>query len=104
MAQIITDANAQDIIGAGLPVVIDFSAAWCGPCKMLSPIIDELAAEYEGKVNVCKCDVDESEKLAAKFGVRNIPFVVFIKDGNVVDRSVGAVPKATLQQKLNALL
>lgn len=104
MAQIITDANAQDIIGAGLPVVIDFSAAWCGPCKMLSPIIDELAAEYEGKVNVCKCDVDESEGLAAKFGVRNIPFVVFIKDGNVVDRSVGAVPKATLQQKLNALL
>lgn len=104
MAQIITDANAQDIIGAGLPVVIDFSAAWCGPCKMLSPIIDELAAEYEGKVNVCKCDVDESEELAAKFGVRNIPFVVFIKDGNVVDRSVGAVPKATLQQKLKALL
>ena len=104
MALAITNENFQEIMGSEMPVVIDFWAEWCGPCRMIAPIVDELAAEYEGRVLVAKCDVEECEEAVAKFGVRNIPTVVFVKGGEVVDKHVGAAPKSTFVEKVEALL
>ena len=104
MALSITTANYQEIIDSGKPVVIDFWAEWCGPCRMVGPIIDELAAEYDGKVVIGKCDVDENDALAVKFGVRNIPTVVFLKGGEVVDKQIGAGPKSVFEEKIAKLL
>lgn len=104
MEKIITDQSYQEVISQGLPVVIDFSATWCGPCKKIAPIIEELAAEYEGKVNIFKCDVDENDELTSKFGIRNVPTVIFLKGEEVVDKHVGAAPKSTFVEKVEALL
>ncbi len=104
MALKITKESLSEAIASGKPVVVDFWAEWCGPCRMIGPIIEELAAEYEGKVIVGKCDVDENHDVAAQFGVRNIPTVVFLKGGEVVDKQVGAAPKAMLQEKIAKLL
>ena len=104
MEKVINDNNYQEIISQNALCVIDFSATWCGPCRRIAPIIDELAAEYDGRIAICKCDVDESEDLAGKYGVRNIPFVVFLKNGEIVDHVVGAAPKATFVEKCEALL
>ena len=84
--------------------MIDFWAEWCGPCRMMSPIVDDLAAELEGKAVVAKCDVDGNEELAMKYGVRNIPTIIFVKGGEVVDRQVGAVTKDVLKAKIEKLL
>ncbi len=104
MEKIITDANYQEMLNAGLPLVIDFSATWCGPCKKIAPIIEELACEYEGKATIGKCDVDDNDELTAKFGIRNVPTVLFIKNGEVVDKHVGAAAKNVFVEKINALL
>lgn len=104
MALEITDSNLESLLSEGKPVVIDFWAPWCGPCKMVGPIIEELAAEFEGKVIMGKCDVDENSDLPATYGIRNIPTVLFLKNGEVVDKQVGAVPKAALLEKVEALL
>ncbi len=104
MEKIITDSNYENIVAEGLPIVLDFSATWCGPCKKIAPIIDELAAEYEGRVNVGKCDVDDNEELTSKFGIRNVPTVLFIKNGEVVNKNVGAAPKSTFVEKIEELL
>jgi len=105
MAVEITDANFEELVlKSDKPVVVDFWAAWCGPCRMIGPIIDEMYGEYEGKAVIAKVNVDENPGVSAKFGVRNIPTVLFIKNGEVADKSVGAVPKAQLTDKLNALL
>lgn len=104
MAKIITDANYAELLEAGTPVVIDFSATWCGPCKKISPIIDELADEYEGKVVIGKCDVDDNDELTSRFGIRNVPTVLFIKNGEVVDKHVGAAPKSEFVSKIEALI
>ena len=104
MALSITKDNLDEIIGAGKPVVIDFWAEWCGPCRMIAPIVDELAAEYEGRVTIGKCDVDENDAVAAKYAVRNIPTLIFIKNGEVVDKQVGAAPKQALEEKVAKLL
>ena len=104
MAKIITDANYAEFLEAGLPFVIDFSATWCGPCKKIAPIIDELADEYEGKVVIGKCDVDDNEELTSRFGIRNVPTVLFIKNGEVVDKHVGAAPKSEFVNKIEGLL
>lgn len=104
MARIINDQNYQSILEEGLPLVIDFSATWCGPCQKLAPTIDELATEYEGRVNVCKCDVDESEELSGQFGIRNVPTVIFLKGGEMVDRVVGANLKKVYVEKIEALI
>ncbi|WP_027418411.1 thioredoxin [Crocinitomix catalasitica] len=105
MAVEITEANYDEIVGnSDKPVVLDFWAAWCGPCKMVGPLIDEMHTEYEGKAIIGKVDVDNNPGIAGKFGVRNIPTIVYLKGGEVVDKSVGAVPKAQLTEKLDAIL
>lgn len=104
MAVEIKDSNYKEILAEGKPIVIDFWAPWCGPCKMVGPIIDELAAEYEGQVIIGKCDVDENDEVAAEFGIRNIPTVLFFKDGVQVDKQVGAVAKPAFVDKIKKLL
>ncbi|HEX2963142.1 MAG: thioredoxin [Ignavibacteria bacterium] len=100
-----TDANfSSEVLESPLPVVVDFWATWCGPCRMIAPIIEELAGEYEGKLKVGKLDVDENQQTAIKYGVRSIPTVLFLKGGKVVDTIIGAVPKGQFQQKVKALL
>lgn len=104
MALAITKDNFEEISASQLPVVIDFWAEWCGPCRMISPIIDELAGEYEGRAVIGKCDVDNNDDIVGKFMVRNIPTIVFIKGGQVEDKQVGACTKADLVKKLEKLL
>jgi len=105
MALEITDSNYEELVMQSTqPVVVDFWAEWCGPCKMIGPVIDEMATEYEGRAVVGKVNVDNNSEFSAKYGVRSIPTVLFFQNGVVVDRSVGAVPKSTLDEKLNALL
>lgn len=104
MALEITDSNFKEILAQGKPVVMDFWAPWCGPCKMVSPIIDELAQAYDGKVLIGKCDVDDNNDVAMEFGIRNIPTVLFFKDGVQVDKQVGSAPKPTYVNKIEALL
>ncbi len=97
----ITDANFNEIVNSGKTVLIDFWADWCGPCVMLAPTIEELANEYEGKAIIAKLDVQENSSVPAQFGVRNIPTLLFFKDGKLVDKQVGVVPKQVLAEKLN---
>ena len=104
MALNIKDDNFEAIVAEGKPVVLDFWATWCGPCKQIAPYIEELAEEYKDTVNIGKCDVDDNTDLPAQFGVRNIPPVLFIKNGEVVDKQVGATTKAALKEKVGALL
>lgn len=104
MALQITDANFEEYLNSGKPMVVDFWAEWCGPCRMVGPIIDELAQEYEGKVTTGKMDVDNNDEVVGQFGIRNIPTVLFFKDGKMADKVVGAVPKATFVSKIEALL
>jgi thioredoxin 1 len=104
MALEITDQNIKEIIGAGKPVVIDFWAEWCGPCRMVGPSIEELAHEYDGKVTIGKLNVDDNVDTPTEYGIRNIPTILFIKDGKVVDKQIGAAPKAAIAAKVQALL
>ena len=100
----ITSQNFDEIKQQGKPVLVDFWATWCGPCKRLGPIIEELAAEYDGKAIIGKCDIEENDELTEQFGIMNVPTVVFLKDGKEVDRVVGLAMKNVYQDKLNALL
>lgn len=100
----VSDANYKEVLAAGQPVVLDFWAEWCGPCRMVSPIIDELAEEYDGRITVGKVNVDENDTVVAEYGIRNIPTVLFFKDGQVVDKQVGAAQKAAFVEKMNKLL
>ena len=104
MALQITDANFAETLNEGKPMVLDFWAEWCGPCRMVSPIIDELANEYAGRVNIGKMNVDENDDVVAQFGIRNIPTVLFFKDGQMVDKIVGAMPKDQFVAKIESLL
>ena len=100
----ITSQNFEEINKQGQPVLIDFWATWCGPCKRLGPIIGEIAAEYDGKAVIGKCDIEENDELTEQFGIMNVPTVVFLKDGKEVDRVVGLAMKNVYEDKLNALL
>ncbi len=104
MAQKITSENLQALINTGKPIVLDFWATWCGPCRMVGPIIEALAKDYEGQAIIGKCDIEEDEELAMKYGVRNIPTILFLKDGEVVDKQVGAAQRAVFEEKLKAIL
>lgn len=99
-----TDANLAEEIKKGKPMVVDFWAVWCGPCRLVSPIIEELAGEYAGKVTIGKLNVDENSEAPAMYSVRNIPTILFFKDGQLVDRKVGAQSKETLKKAIDALL
>jgi len=105
MALEITDANFEELVmSSDKPVMIDFWAVWCGPCRMIATIVEEMSAEYEGKAVIGKVDVDNNQDVAMKYGIRNIPTVLFVKNGEVVDKQVGAAPKQAFIDKLNALL
>lgn len=104
MAIQITDATLDEVLKTDKLVMIDFWAEWCGPCRMVSPIIEQLAEEYKDKVVIGKIDVDENNEATEKFGIRNIPTVLFIKNGQVVDKIVGAADKRLFVDKINALL
>ncbi len=104
MVQEITDANVKEILAAGKPVVIDFWASWCGPCKMMLPIVDELEAEYGDKIIVGKLNVDENDATCATYGIMNIPTMLFFKNGELVNRHVGASRKADLQKLFEELV
>ena len=101
----INDSNYEEVVAVGKPLVLDFWATWCGPCRMVGPIIEALAEEYAGRVIVGKVDVeDEADELVAKFGIRNVPTVLFIKNGEVVDKLVGAATKPKYVEKIQAML
>lgn len=104
MALEITDASIEDLLKSDKPLVIDFWAEWCGPCRMIGPIVEELATEYEGKVTIGKVDVDNNDEITSKYGIRNIPTILFIKNGEVVDKQVGAAQKAAIAEKVENLL
>ena len=100
----ITSENFESLKNGNLPLVVDFWATWCGPCRMIGPIIAQLAEEYDGRVVVGKCDVEEADDIAELMGIRNVPTILFFKNGEVVDKFVGATTKTTLKQKFDALL
>ncbi len=105
MAIEITDSNFEEVVlKSDKPVLVDFWAEWCGPCRMVGPVVEELAKEYDGKAVIGKLDVDNNPRVATQFGIMSIPALLFFKDGKVVDKQVGAVPKHVLANKLNAQL
>ena len=104
MAKKFTESNFEELLQNNVVVVADFWAEWCGPCRMITPIVEELASAYEGKVLIGKGNVDEEGDLATKYGIRNIPTVLFFKNGQIVDKQVGAAGKNVFEDKINALL
>lgn len=102
--QITTDNFQQEVLDSKKVALVDFWAEWCGPCRMIGPIVEEIAQEYADKALVAKCNVDDDGAVANQFGIRSIPTILFFKNGEVVDRVVGAVPKAVIKQKLDSLL
>jgi len=104
MALELNDGNIKEIINGGKPVVIDFWAEWCGPCRMVGPVVEELAKEYDGKVVIGKMNVDENDVTPNEYGIRNIPTILFFKNGQLVDKQIGAIQKSVLAAKVEALL
>jgi len=104
MALEATDGNFEELVlKSDKPVIVDFWAEWCGPCRMVGPIVEEVGVDYEGKAVVAKVDVDSNPGITAKYGIRNIPTILFFKNGEVADKQVGAVPKSTIVNKLDGL-
>ncbi len=101
----VSDENfEQEIINSDLPALVDFWAAWCGPCRMVSPVVEELAKDYEGKLKVAKMDVDQNRQTPARFGIRNIPTLIFFKGGEVAQTIIGAQPKSAIEEEIKKLL
>lgn len=104
MAKAVNEAEFKALLAENAPIVIDFWAPWCGPCKQVAPVIEELSAEFAGKINVVKCDVDENPDLAGEYNIRTIPTILFIKDGEIKEKHVGSASKDVLKAKFEALL
>jgi len=104
MALTVTDENYREVINGGKPAVLDFWAEWCGPCRMVGPVIEDLATEYEDRINIGKVDVDNNSDVVAEYGIRNIPTVLFFKNGELIDKQVGAAGKNVFAEKINNLL
>jgi thioredoxin 1 len=104
MAKEITDANFKELVAGGGPVMVDFWAEWCGPCRMIGPIVEELAVEYDGKAIVGKVNVDENDEISGEYGIRSIPTILFFKGGELVDKHVGAASKSVIEEKLKAIV
>lgn len=104
MALEITDATFEEVLKSDKPVVIDFWAEWCGPCRMVGPVIEELATEYADKVVIGKVDVDSNDEITSKYGIRNIPTILFFKNGEIIDKQVGAAQKSVLADKIEKML
>lgn len=102
--QVVNNNNFKEILASSKVVLVDFWAAWCGPCRMLSPTVDDVAEEYAGKIEVAKCNVDDAEEIAAAYGIRSIPTLIYFKDGEVADKTVGVVSKAEIEKRINNLL
>ncbi|HNW49859.1 MAG TPA: thioredoxin [Prolixibacteraceae bacterium] len=101
----VNDANFDEVVlQSGVPALVDFWAEWCGPCRMVSPLIDQLSEEYDGKALLTKMDVDSNPAITSRYGIRNIPTILFFKGGEIADKQVGAVPKTVIAQKIDALL
>ena len=101
----VTDSNfEQEVINSDIPVIVDFWAIWCGPCKMIAPIMEEFASEYDGKVKITKLDVDNNPNVAVKYGIRSIPTVLLFKDGKIIEQIIGAYPKSYFQDKISKIL
>lgn len=103
METVITNTNIDEVLATSQPVVIDFWATWCGPCRMLTPTVEEIAAEYNGKAVIAKCNVDDADEVAMRFRIRNIPTLLFFKNGEVADRTVGVVSKQEIAEKIEKL-
>lgn len=104
MEKVITNANFNETISASKVALVDFWAVWCGPCRMLSPTVDDIAAEYDGRITVAKCNVDDCQDVASQFGLRSIPTLIFFKDGQPVERLVGVVSKAEITKIIDSLI
>lgn len=102
--QEVNNTNFKELLASNKVAMVDFWATWCGPCRMLGPTVEEVAADYEGRALVAKCNVDDAEEVAAEYGIRSIPTLIFFKDGIAVDKTVGVVSKADIETKLNNLL
>jgi thioredoxin 1 len=104
IVEVSDDAFESEIMGSDLPVMLDFGAEWCGPCKMVDPVVEELAAEYDGKIKFARMDVDNNRQTPIKLGIRNIPTFIFVKNGEVVNTMIGAYPKSSIEEELKKLL
>lgn len=104
MEKVVTDTNIKEVLASAPVVLVDFWAVWCGPCRALGPIVEEIASEFEGKIVVGKCNVDEAQDISMEYGIRSIPTIIFFKDGQPVDKTIGLVPKEEIVKRINSLL